>query len=110
MYGDVADVYASGASTLGSWMATEPNNTSGLGGGSTSDETMPLYAAFVQGDFTVSGPIGPKGPIEASYDEGRIVFDANGKILNIRMWSSKTHPNAPFSNGEPAFDSAFDDG
>jgi hypothetical protein len=106
-YGKVEAIYAEAATTLAEWKTSEPNNglsLAGLKGG----ETQPIYAMFVTGSFAVIGPAPhPARLSDAGFDQGRLVFDETGEVLNVILWRA-ADKGPPFTTGEPAFGGAFD--
>ena len=110
MYGPVTSVSGATESTMGKWRESEPGNTSGYARNSPPDAST-VYAVVVSGRFKVNGPMRANGEeAEATFDQGRIVFDEAGNLLNVRLWSSST-PVAELANAASArspFGSAFD--
>ena len=106
-YGSVTEIYATGSGTLSDWRTAEPGNTSGL---ETEPDGMSVYSLFVRGTFEAVGPPaapGEKGSV-SNWDEGRVTFDSDGRVLHVRLWVAADRDYAPFSSGSPAFDPAFD--
>ena len=99
-FGSVEGTYASGSTTFGEWHLVEPGNSSGL----ALDKAAAIYALFLNGSFQMQG--GP-GLTSDPFDEGRVVFDDHGTVLNFRVWVAATHKE-PFTTGDPAFAADFD--
>lgn len=97
--GPVRKVYGEGETTFGNWADVEPNNTMAV---DSSNET-PIYALYVEGDFTVLGPMTSNGEaIKVDYIAGRIVFRESGKNLLQQLWETRR-------SAQPAFRPALDD-
>lgn len=110
-YGRVTSTSETTVSTMSEWRESEPGNTSGYTRHSAPDDST-VYAVVVTGHFKAFGPMRATGEeAEATYDNGHIVFDEAGHLLNVRLWSSST-PVAGLANAAAAwsaFGSAFDD-
>jgi hypothetical protein len=107
-YGKVLSVYAEDDATQADWRKAEPNNTSGLVI-EAEEDTKPVHFVFITGDFFANGPACSvcDGPVGRSFDEGRIVYDDSGQILNLMLWlSTKTGP--PRTTGVPPFGPEYD--
>ncbi|HYN36484.1 MAG TPA: hypothetical protein VEV82_05860, partial [Actinomycetota bacterium] len=71
----------------------EPNNSMAV---NSADET-PISALYVEGDFSVLGPMTPEGEkIKVEYVAGRIVFGESGKTLLHQLWRTRRAAVPPF--------------
>jgi hypothetical protein len=114
-YGKVSETYVEVTTTMADWREAEPNNTLGYAVG--DDETaQTIHVYFVKGSFTADGPVW--APTEGStanesasplvWDEGRIIFNDEGHILNIRLWDSTKH-GGDLGRGDPPIGPIFDE-
>jgi hypothetical protein len=108
-YGSISGLFATASATMAEWAEAEPGNTSGIAESQSSAD--PVYVAFVRGDFAAVGPPVLDDPgtnqARAEYDIGRVVFDAMGTLLNIRLWSSN-EVGPPITTGDPPIGPEFD--
>ncbi len=107
-------MYVQATVTMADWRSAEPNNTSGIAVG-PDEATEDIYVLFVKGSFIVQGPaVPPEGPLAGvspspvTWDEGRIVFDEDGTMLNVRLWDSAKH-GGDLGGGDPPIGAVYDD-
>lgn len=82
-YGAIDSVSDYASTTLANFVELEPNNARSLTGG---DSTTRIYAVMIQGDFKVHGPMTPTGSSVTHYDNGRVITDDSGRVLNVALW------------------------
>jgi hypothetical protein len=94
-FGSIQEIYGEASATLGEWAEAEPQRAQALAESSENADEE-IYAVFVLGNFTITSALTPEGRLPMHATGGRVVFNSQGDVLSISLWTGDRPASPPF--------------